>query len=282
MNYLNFFGLEEKPFELTPNPKYLYFSKEYREAFEHMLYGIRSREGFLVITGEIGTGKSTLLRALLQSLRKEGTKSAYIINPSLSAVELLQGVLGDFGLEVHGEMTKKQLVDRLNEFLLGQLRTGANAVLLIDEAQNLQPAVLEEIRLLTNLETEWHKLLQVVLFGQPQLRDMLEHPELEQLNQRVALRYHLKPLPRKYMPGYIRHRLAVAGNQGQVEFTSGAIRKVYGYSGGVPRLINKVCDKSLLAGYVERSRRINRSMVKRGIRTIQGTPKRDTSLLWRF
>lgn len=280
MHYLSFYGLDEKPFELTPNPKYLYLSDEYRRAYEHLLYGIRGREGFVVITGEVGTGKTTLLRAVLGSLREEDCETAFIFNPSVSAQELLRTVLDEFGLEAAGEMTKKEMTDRLNQFLLDQLRQGSYAVLLIDEAQNLDPEVLEEIRLLTNLETETQKLLQVVLVGQPELRKMLDLPHLRQLNQRVAIRYHLTPLPRDQIPGYVRHRLSVAGGGGQVEFTGGAIRGIYKYSGGVPRLINKACDKALLAGYAEGVRKIDGGIVREGIRTVEGEAPGRSFLMW--
>lgn len=280
MRYLSFYGLDEKPFELTPNPKYLYLSDDYRRAYEHLLYGVRSREGFIVITGEVGTGKTTLLRAVLNSLREEDCETAFIFNPSVSAEELLENVLEEFGLPVNWVMTKKEMMDRLNGFLLDQLRQGSHAVLLIDEAQNLSPEVLEEVRLLTNLETESQKLLQVVLLGQPELRDMLDRPDLRQLNQRVAIRYHLEPLPRDQVPGYVRHRLSVAGDGGQIEFTRGAYRGVYRYSDGVPRLINKACDKALLAGYAEGEREIDGRLVRQGIRTVEGEAPGRRFLLW--
>ncbi|MFB6368171.1 MAG: ExeA family protein [Gemmatimonadota bacterium] len=270
MHYLKYFGLDEKPFELTPNPKYLYLSDEYRRGFEHLLYGIRNREGFLVVTGEIGTGKTTLLRTVLGCLRDERWRTAFVFNPSLSAEELLQVILEDFGIEVESSMSKKEMMDRLNEFLLEQLRKGRHAVVLIDEAQNLAPSVLEEIRLLTNLETESQKLLQVVLFGQPELRDILNYPDLVQLNQRVAVRYHLEPLPFRHVGRYVRHRLTVAGNNGRVEFTPWALYRLYRYSGGVPRLINKACDKALLAGYLDRSEKITGGMVREGIDAVEG------------
>lgn len=280
MHYLNFYGLEEKPFELTPNPKYLYLSDDYRRAYEHLLFGIRGREGFVVITGEVGTGKTTLLRAVLNSLREEDCETAFVFNPSVSAQELLETVLDEFGLDTSGATTKKEMTDRLNQFLLDQLREGSHAVLLIDEAQNLAPEVLEEVRLLTNLETETQKLLQVVLVGQPELRDMLELPHLRQLNQRVAIRYHLTPLARDQVPGYVRHRLSIAGGGGQVDFTRGAIAAIHRYSGGVPRLINKACDKALLAGYAEGTRKIDRDVVREGIRTVEGEAPRKRFLMW--
>lgn len=282
MHYLDFYGLEEKPFDLTPNPKYLYLNDQYRRAYEHLLYGIRSREGFIVITGEIGTGKTTLLRAALHSLRDDDCETAFIFNPSVSADELLEAILEDFGLPVDAEMSKKEKVDALNEFLLEQLRKGSHAVLLIDEAQNLSPSVLEEIRLLTNLETETQKLLQVVLVGQPELRDILEYPDLVQLKQRVAIRYHLEPLSRSQVRQYVRHRLTVAGANGGLDFSRPAFWKIYGYSQGVPRLINKVCDKALLAGYAEGKRKIDSGLVRRGIETVEGESERGGLLGWVF
>ncbi|MGW8179885.1 MAG: ExeA family protein, partial [bacterium] len=207
--YCSYYGIQEKPFSITPDPKYLYLGQTHKEAFAHLIYGIRERGGFIVITGEIGTGKTTLCRALLNHLDSD-TLVAFILNPTLSALELLKSINEDFGLRSETS-TKKELIDELNRFLLEQRQQGKNTVLIIDEAQNLDMEVLEHIRLLSNLETDTEKLIQIILIGQPEFREMLEQPSLLQLNQRVTVRYHLCPLSAEETGAYIYHRLAVAG-----------------------------------------------------------------------
>ncbi|MBU1627646.1 AAA family ATPase [bacterium] len=267
--YEKYFGLNESPFNMTPDPKFLYFSDKHSECLTQLLYGIKGRKGFLVITGEIGAGKTTLCRALLNEL-DENIKSALILNSNLSEIELLQAINGDLGLPFNFN-NKKELIDELNKFLLKELGENGNVVIIIDEAQNLTPSVLEQIRLLSNLETTKKKLLQIILFGQPQLRDILQLPELMQLNQRISIRYHINPLSRKETEDYINHRLVIAGSKGDITFSTGALNKLYKYSGGIPRLINVVCDKALLAGYVLETRNITKQIIDKSISEIEGT-----------
>jgi general secretion pathway protein A len=267
--YEKYFGLNESPFNMTPDPRFLYFSDKHSEALTQLLYGIKGRKGFLVITGEIGAGKTTLCRALLNELDKN-IKSALILNSNLSEIELLQAINEDLGIPFNFN-NKKELIDELNKFLLKELDEEGNVVIIIDEAQNLTPSVLEQIRLLSNLETTKQKLLQIILFGQPQLRDVLGLPELQQLNQRISIRYHINSLSRKETEDYINHRLVIAGSKGDITFSTGALNRLYKYSGGIPRLINVVCDKSLLAGYVLETRNITRQIIDKSIGEIEGT-----------
>ncbi|MFQ5827589.1 MAG: AAA family ATPase [Candidatus Methylomirabilia bacterium] len=264
--YEAFYGLREKPFSLTPDPKYLYMSRGHREAIDHLLYGIQEREGFIVITGDVGTGKTTLCRAILSRLDPE-TKSALILNPLLSEEELLRAVLHDFGLTGSGS-TKKELIDELNDFLIRSLTEGQNAVLIIDESQDLSPTLLEQIRLLSNLETEREKLIQIILVGQLGLLDLLATPELKQLNQRVSVRCQLRPLPFQETCQYIYHRLMVAGGSGEVTLSSGALEAIYRFSRGVPRLINLACDRALLQGFVDHSTHITRGRAHKAIKSL--------------
>jgi len=266
--YENFYGLREKPFNLTPDPRFLYLSKKHKEAFAHLLYGIRNRSGFVEITGEVGTGKTTICRTLLEQIGPE-VEIAFIFNPYLSATELLRVVNDDFGMK-SSAVTKKELIDELNRHLLEQRKQGKNCVLLIDEAQNLSTPVLEQIRLLSNLETDTEKLLQIILVGQPELKENLATPELRQLDQRITARYHLKPLDNDEMVHYIAHRLTKAGGRGKVRFTRGALKTIYKYSGGTPRLINSVCDRALLIGYTQEKKQINAAIIKRAAREIEG------------
>ncbi|MBI4241124.1 MAG: AAA family ATPase, partial [Candidatus Rokubacteria bacterium] len=264
--YEEFYGLKEKPFTLTPDPKYLFLGRAHREALDHLLYGIQEREGFIVITGDVGTGKTTLCRAILTRF-DQGTKTALILNPLLSEEELLRAALHDFGLQGTGT-TKKELVDELNRFLLRALTDGQNAVLIVDEAQNLSPMLLEQVRLLSNLETEREKLIQIILVGQLGLLDLLASPELKQLNQRVSVRYQLKPLSYQETCQYIYHRLMVAGGSGGVTITSPALQVIYRFSRGIPRLINLACDRSLLQGFVDHSTHITRSRAQQAIASL--------------
>lgn len=270
--YEEFYGLKEKPFNLTPDPRFFFLSENHREAFEHLLYGIKEREGFILITGEVGTGKTTLCRALLDKIESQATDSALILNPMFSGEELLQCILSDFGIQSQAS-TKKGLLDDLNRFLLNQQAAGRNSLLIIDEAQNLPLPVLEEIRILSNLETEKEKLLQIILMGQIELKEKLSLPRLRQLNQRISIRYHLQPLGKEEVPRYIHHRLTVAGSSGDIDFTSAALREIYHYSQGVPRLINLASDRALLAGYAAQSRKIERQTVIKGLKSLQGEEK---------
>jgi general secretion pathway protein A len=267
--YEEFYGLKEKPFNLTPDPRFFFLSENHREAFEHLLYGIREKEGFILLTGEVGTGKTTLCRALLNKFGSNATDSALIFNPMLSEQELLQCILSDFGVQ-SSATTKKELLDELNQFLLRQQTLNRNSVLIIDEAQNLALPVLEEIRILSNLETEKEKLLQIILIGQIELKEKLSLPRLRQLNQRISIRYHLRPLGSDEIPRYVQHRLMVAGSAGDVKFTSGAVQEISRYSQGIPRLINLASDRALLAGYAEQSREIHRRIVVKGLKSLEG------------
>jgi len=264
--YEAFYGFKEKPFTLTPDPKYLYPSRAHREALDHLLYGIREREGFIVITGDVGTGKTTLCRAILSQL-EEGTTTAVILNPVLSEDELLRAILHDFGLTGAGR-TKNELIAELNEFLLRTITAGRRAVLIVDEAQNLSRGLLEQIRLLSNLETERDKLIQIALVGQLGLLKHLASPELKQLNQRVSVRYRLEPLSYQETCQYVYHRLMVAGGTTGLTIAPGALRAIYQHSRGIPRLINLAADRTLLRGFTEQSRQITRRTATAGIKSL--------------
>jgi general secretion pathway protein A len=263
----DYFGFTEKPFSLTPDPKYLYRSASHGSAFELLQYAIRRREGFVVITGDIGTGKTTLCRAVLDQLDRR-TFTALVLNPFLSEEDLLRVILQDFGVVSRDEIkrgrlagvSKQELIETLNEFLLSLQPIGAGALLIIDEAQNLPLQTLEQIRILSNLETDKEKLLQIVLVGQPNLRDLLRTPALRQLDQRVSIRFELNPLSIDETAAYIGHRLTVAGG-GCVNFSARAISTVYRYSGGIPRLINLLCDRSLLGAFAERTNKVTHTIV---------------------
>jgi general secretion pathway protein A len=266
--YLDYYGLREWPFDLSPNPRFLFYSAKHREAFNHLLYGMRERKGFVQLTGEVGAGKTTLCRALLEQMDGQFA-TALILNPVLSAGELLKAIATEFGLLVRG-LDRLETLAVLNKFLLQQAERGRDAVLLIDEAQDLTDELLEQVRLLSNLETDNRKLLQIVLLGQPELRDRLNHPRLRQLRQRITVRYHLLPLDRWEMTRYIQHRLEISGANGAPYFTRAALWRVYRYSQGVPRLVNAVCDKALLAGFVQQRERIDFRMVGRAVRELEG------------
>ena len=267
--YLEHFGLREFPFNLTADPSFLYLSKRHQAAFAHLLYGIRERKGFIEITGDIGTGKTTLCRALLRSLNHDATKTALILNSNMSTLELLQAIVTDLGVQVPAK-SRLAIINRLNQFLLEEFAQGHNTIVIIDEAQNLSAGQLEQIRLLSNLETEKAKLLQLILVGQPQLRDKLQREELSQLRQRIAVRYHMLPLEREELPTYIQHRLRVAGYAGEPPFTEEAHEALYTYTQGVPRLINVLCDKIFLACFAFQTKTVNREMIERGIEELEG------------
>jgi len=247
--YESFFGLKEKPFRMTPDPRYFYPSAKHTDALNHMVYAIEERRGFVVITGEIGSGKTTLSRVLFQKL-DPSTKTAIIRNTQLTAKDLITLTLEELEIPYRSGSTKVQLISRLNDYLVEQLRENNNVVLLIDEAQNLKPNVLEEVRMLSNLETETEKLIQIILMGQPELKSKLWLKELTQLRQRVTLHYHLAPLDEFETVAYISHRLHVAGGNSTPVFASDALPKIFQYTHGVPRLINGLCDRALLTGYV--------------------------------
>ncbi len=252
--YLNFYGLREAPFGPTPDPRFLFQSKRHREALAQLIYGVAERKGFIVLTGEIGTGKTTLLRALLGRLDADAPV-AYVHNSALPIEGLLEYVLEDWGIKSAAANQAQRLVE-LNEFLIEQHREGRSPVLVIDEAQNLSVETLEAVRLLSNFETTREKLIQIVLVGQPELRDTLSRPELRQLKQRIGLRCHIGPLSAEETRAYVRHRLRVAGAADVGLFTDAAVQRIAEYSRGVPRVINIVCDHCLLSGYADSKRRI--------------------------
>lgn len=257
---------------MTPDTRYLFLSRQHSEALNHLLYGIAEKKGFIVITGGIGTGKTTLCRKLLSLLDKT-TDTALIFNPAVSEIELLETINQEFGIPPRkGRKSKKGYIDDLNSFLLDNFTAGRNAVLMIDEAQNLSPSVLEQIRMLSNLETEREKLLQIILMGQPGLQGLLASPSLRQLNERITVRYTLSPLNPLQVRDYIRHRLGVAGggNNGIVSFSRRAYRMIYRYSRGIPRRINAICDRALLIAYSRNGDSISAQIIREGAHDIGG------------
>lgn len=266
--YLEYYGLTEAPFDITPNPRFLFYSAKHREAFNHLLYGIRERKGFVQLTGEVGAGKTTLCRAVLERLDARFS-TALILNPVMSADELMKGIATEFGLNVRG-FDRLDTIAALNNFLLHQVEHDKDTVLIIDESQDLTDDLIEQVRLLSNLETDNRKLLQIVLLGQPELRDRLNNPKLRQLRQRITVRYHLAPLNRFEVNQYVQHRLEISGANGRPYFTRPALWRVYRYSRGIPRLVNAICDKALLAGFVQHTDRINFRMIGRAIRELEG------------
>lgn len=259
--YKNFYHLRENPFSVTSDPAFFFASSRHSEAFSHLLYGIGQRKGILVITGEIGTGKTTLCRTLLNRLDNT-TKTAFILYPNFSETQLLQLIVKDFGLTVK-QKGKAALIETLNHFLLDESSQGHNVAIIIDEAQNLNERQLEQVRLLSNMETEKAKLLQIILVGQPELCVKLKLPTLRQLNQRIAVRYHILPLEKNELSHYIQHRLRVAGADERLTFSPEAIDEIYLCSEGTPRLINIICDRALLAGFVAETFTIDETIVKR-------------------
>ena len=266
--YESYYGLSEKPFSLTPDPKFLYRSQSHGDAFDLLQYAIRRREGFVVVTGDIGTGKTTLCRALLEQIDRT-TFTALVLNPFLTEEDLLKRILQDFGVISREEIrigrmanvTKQELIETLYDFLLSLIPLKASAVLIIDEAQNLPLPVLEQIRILSNLETDKEKLLQIILVGQLNLQTLLRSPEMRQLDQRVSIRYELKPLDGEGVAAYVAHRLTIAGGGSAVAFTTKALQQVHRWSDGIPRLINLICDRALLAAFSVRSNRVTPDMV---------------------
>ncbi|OGQ14049.1 MAG: hypothetical protein A2026_20160 [Deltaproteobacteria bacterium RBG_19FT_COMBO_46_12] len=266
--YLDFHGFREKPFNLTPDPRFVFLSKKHKEAFAHLLYGINHRVGFIALTGEVGSGKTTVLRTLLSQLDADHHRTAFIFNPYLSATELLQNINREFGIPNNTSNTSS-LLQFLNQFLLQQNAEGRTVVLVIDEAQNLETSVLEQIRLISNLETDREKLIQIVLSGQSELLQILERHEMRQLSQRITVRYHLQPMDFTDTIHYIRHRLEVAGGKGGGIFSKGALKRIYRYSHGLPRLINVACDRALLTGYSRDTARISSQVTAAGIKDMR-------------
>lgn len=266
--YLDFYGLSEPPFTIAPNPRYLFFSAKHREALNHLLYGIRERKGFVQLTGEVGAGKTTVCRAMLEQLG-DNFATALILNPVLTPEQLVKTVAMEFGLEVRGK-DRLETLSELNQFLLRQAEQRRDCVLIIDEAQNLSNELLEQVRLLSNLETDDRKLLQIVLMGQPELRDRLNDYSLRQLRQRITVRFHLESLNRAELGQYIHHRLHVSGANGAPFFTRPALWRIFNYTKGIPRLVNAVCDKCLLSGFVNARDEISFGMVGTSIRELEG------------
>jgi general secretion pathway protein A len=285
--YEEYFGLTEKPFSLTPDPRFLYKSESHASALELLQYAMRRREGFVSMTGDIGTGKTTLCRALLEQIDRN-TFTALVLNPFLSEDDLLKLILQDFGIVSRedvkrGRLTnvsKQELIESIYDFLLSLLPLRASAVLIIDEAQNLPMPVLEQIRILSNLETDKEKLLQIVLVGQLNLNALLKAPQMRQLDQRVSIRYQLRPLSRDEVAAYVSHRLTVAGGSASVSFQAKALDVMHARTQGIPRLINLVCDRALLAAYSDRTNRISGDMVTRAADNLELVDERPSRYSW--
>lgn len=274
--YNQFFGFKERPFKLVPNPEYLYLSRVHEEVLAHLNYAVGYGEGFVEITGEVGTGKTTLCRMFLENL-DENTEVAYIFNPKLDALQLLKAINDEFGIPSDTESIKN-LIDRLNAFLLAKKAQGKQVLLLVDEAQNLSADVLEQLRLLSNLETTTSKLLQIILVGQPELGELLETDALRQLNQRITLSCHLVPLRFSETCEYIRHRLHIASRKPGVVFSTTAYRSIFKFTGGVPRLINIACDRALLTSFTLGKHRITNDIVKQALRELDGKRRRRPTM----
>ncbi|MGI9235834.1 MAG: AAA family ATPase [Woeseiaceae bacterium] len=273
--YTSFFGLNEKPFSITPDPRYLFMSERHGEALAHLVYGVTESGGFIQLTGEVGTGKTTLVRTLLLNRMPDNADVAVVLNPQLSVLEFLATICEELHIEVpHNKGSIKAQTDALNRHLLQAHAGGRRTILVVDEAQNLSPAVLEQVRLLTNLETAKQKLLQIILIGQPELRELLARNDLRQLAQRITGRYHLEPLSRNETAQYIEHRLKVAGAVGEV-FDSAAKKETFRLSQGVPRLINVICDRALLGAYSREVRRVDSRLIRRAAIEVRGQRKRS-------
>lgn len=272
--YARFFGFREKPFEITPDPRFLYLSENYKEALAYLTYAVRERKGFTVITGEVGTGKTTMIQTLLSKLDGR-TRTAYLFNPKLGSTDFLHYICEDLGLESQ-KRSKGQYLVHLHNFLMDCYARNENVVLIIDEAQNLAPDLLEEVRLLTNLETPKSKLLQVILMGQPELDEILNRQQFRQLKQRVSLRYHIQPLNKGETKEYIEKRLRTAGAIETNIFTPKAFDEIYRYSKGIPRLINIVCDNALLTGYATDQKVIGDKIIREVLSSLNGSSVKKT------
>jgi general secretion pathway protein A len=282
--YNEYFGFKEAPFSIAPDPQFLYMSDRHREALAHLLYGLKTDGGFVLLTGEVGTGKTTICRCLLEQI-PEDSEVAFVLNPKLSVVEMLTTICDELGIDYPpGNRSNKVFIDALNNFLLEAHSQGRKTVLIIDEAQNLDVDVLEQIRLLTNLETNKQKLLQVIMLGQPELKQMLERSELRQLAQRITARYHLEPLSRNEIQAYVSHRLAIAGVERPL-FPEGTTSQLFQLSGGVPRLINLLCDRALLGAYARDQHKITPAMLKEASREIfsqKPRPEKAPAPFWQW
>jgi general secretion pathway protein A len=276
--YTKFYGFKEKPFEITPNPRFLYLSENHKEALAHLTYAVRERKGFTVITGEVGTGKTTLVQTLLSRL-DGNVKTAYLFNPMMDSTDFLHYICEDLGLKGQ-KRSKGQYLAELHNFLMTCYTRNESVVVIIDEAQNLDPKLLEEVRLLTNLETAKSKLLQVILIGQPELNDTLNRISCRQLKQRISLRYHIQPLNKEDTKKYIKKRLIMAGAFDPNIFTLKALNKIYDYSKGIPRLINIVCDNALLTGYANEQKVISDKIIREVTSGLDGLDLQEGRKRW--
>lgn len=275
--YEAFYGLSEKPFSLTPNPRFVFQSEQYRTAEQALRYGIAQKEGFMLVTGAPGTGKTTLCRDLLEKLDPASNRVALVFNPFFSGVEMLQALHAEFGLGDAGTASRKELLDKLNTYLLEQLSSGRTCIAIFDEAQHLSTEFLEQIRVLSNLETSREKLIQIILVGQPELLDLIRTPQMAQLDQRVSVRCRLTHLSLDETGRYIYHRLNVAGARGQLQFEDAGIRLIHSATGGVPRLVNLTCDRALLAAYAEQSRAVTLDHIRQAIASLRGEEGMNSS-----
>jgi general secretion pathway protein A len=266
--YEDFLGFDRAPFNNTPDTRFYFPSERHNEALAQLMYTVNARKGFAVITGEIGAGKTTLCRSLLAQL-DDDTSTALITNPRLTGIQLLYSVAREFGLDVE-QVNRVAIIDAIYEYLIEMLAQDRNVILVIDEAQNLPLSTLEEVRLISNLETETEKLIQILLLGQPELRRKLEHPSLLQLRQRIAMRYHLTALDQDEMQRYIHHRMQIAGRHHKVRFSSRALSMIYRYSNGVPRLVNLLCDRALITAFTMETNKIAANVILSAIREIEG------------
>jgi general secretion pathway protein A len=264
--YCKFYGLKERPFNVTSDPGFFFLSRKHKEALSHLLYGVSQRKGIIVLTGEIGTGKTTLCRFFLNQV-STNVKTAFILNPYFSELQLLEAIVRDFGV-IAKNKSRLGLVWELNRFLLSESELGNNICLIIDEAQNLKPSQLEQVRLLSNLETEKDKLLQVILVGQPELNEKLNLHDIRQVRQRIMVRFHITPLEIDEVKSYINHRLGIAGPT-RLKFTDEAVTLISAFTTGVPRLINMLCDRTLLAGFVAGANTIDAPIVKKCVEELQ-------------
>lgn len=266
--YQSYYGLVEMPFHITPDPKFLYLSPPHHEALQHLKYGVTERKGFIVLVGEVGCGKTTLCRRFLGELDPARFDTALILNPRLTETQMLKAILAELG-ETKLARSKNDLVAQMNNVLLNRIAAGREIVVIIDEAQNLSFEVFEQVRLLSNLETDKQKLLQIVLMGQPELKERLAAEELRQLRQRILVHYELRPLTREEMDRYIQHRLSLAGSDGRPRFTRWALRHIHHHSRGIPRIINNLCDKAILAAFIRDSDEVTYWDARRASRDLE-------------
>ncbi|HEY8995089.1 MAG TPA: AAA family ATPase [Lacunisphaera sp.] len=266
--YQSYYGFTEMPFHITPDPKFLYLSSTHQEALQHLKYGVTEKKGFIVLIGEVGCGKTTLCRKFLSELDPAHYDTALVMNPRVTETQMLKAILTELG-EPHLARGKNDLVAQMNQVLLDRIAKGREIVLIIDEAQNLSFEVFEQVRLLSNLETDKQKLLQIVLMGQTELKDRLAAEELRQLRQRILVHYELRPFTRGEMDRYIHHRLSISGSAGRPHFTPWALRRIYSASCGIPRIINNLCDKALLSAFIRESDEVNYWDARRAVRDLE-------------